>query len=264
MDRVAAAGQGKSGTEDVISNQKAFALAYSGHLRQARRASQRAVDLAQQSAELERSALFETGAALREAFFGNLPAARQRASAALKVSKGRDVEYGAAFALALSGNSSRPQTFADDLERRFLEDTAVRSNYLPALRGLLALKQNEPAKAIELLQIASPYELGSPPSTFYGFFGSAYPIYVRGEVYLALHQGTEAVAEFQKVLNHRGIVVSDPIGVLAHLQLGRAYVLLGDKDMARTAYQNFLAIWKDADPDTPILKRAQVEYAKLQ
>jgi DNA-binding winged helix-turn-helix (wHTH) protein/Tfp pilus assembly protein PilF len=264
MDRVAALGQGKSGTEDVISNQEAFALAYSGHLRQARRASQRAVDLAQQSAELERSALFETGAALREAFFGNQPAARQRASAALKLSKGRDVEYGAAFALALSGNSSRLQTFADDLERRFPEDTAVRSNYLPALRGLLALKQNEPARAIELLQIASPYELGSPPSTFYGFFGSAYPIYVRGEAYLALGQGTEAVAEFQKVLNHRGIVVSDPIGVLAHLELGRAYVLVGDKDRARPAYRDFLALWKDADPDIPILKQAQVEYAKLQ
>jgi eukaryotic-like serine/threonine-protein kinase len=264
MDRVAALGQGKSGTEDVISNQEAFALAYSGHLQQARRKSQRAVDLAQQSAELERSALFETGAALREAFFGNIPAAKQRATAALKLSKDRDVEYGAAFALALSGDSPRSQKLADDLQRRFPEDTAVRFSYLPALRGLLALSHSKPDEAVELLQIAASYELGSPPSTFYGFFGSAYPIYVRGEAYLVLHQGTEAVAEFQKVLNHRGIVVSDPIGALAHLQLGRAYIMQGDGAKARAAYQDFLTLWKDAEPDIPILKEAKAEYAKLQ
>jgi eukaryotic-like serine/threonine-protein kinase len=264
MERVAALGQGKSGTEDVISNQEAFALAYSGHLEQARRQSQRAVGLAQQAAELERAALFETGAALREAFFGNEPIARQSARTALRLSKDRDVEYGAAFALVLSGDSSQPQTFADDLERRFPEDTAVRFNYLPALRGLLALQHGEPAKAIELLQLAAPYELGSPPSTFYGFFGSAYPVYVRGEAYLALHQGAAAAAEFQKILSHRGIVVSDPIGALAHLQLGRAYAIQSEEAKARTAYQDFLTLWGDADPDVPILKQAKAEYGKLQ
>jgi eukaryotic-like serine/threonine-protein kinase len=264
MEQAAALGQGKSGTEDVISNQEAFALAYSGHLQQARRKSERAVDLAQQSAEPERAALFETGAALREAFFGNVSTARQSASAVLKLSKGRDVEYGAVFALALSGDSSRPQTFANDLERRFPEDTAVRFNYLPALRGLLALKHSEPAKAIELLQLAAPYELGSPPSTFYGFFGSTYPVYVRGLAYLAAHQGAEAAKEFQKILDHRGIVVSDPIGALAHLQLGRAYAMQSDKAKARTAYQDFLTLWRDADPGIPILKQAKAEYAKLQ
>ncbi|MGA8436653.1 MAG: winged helix-turn-helix domain-containing protein [Candidatus Sulfotelmatobacter sp.] len=262
MDRVATLGQGKSGAEDVISNQEAFALAYSGHLHQARRKSQRAVDLAQQSAELERLALFETGAALREAFFGNTPAARQRASAALKLSKGRDVEYGAAFALALSGDSSRSQKFAEDLERRFPEDTAVRFSYLPALRGLLALSQGKPDAAIEQLQIAAPYELGSPPSTFYGFFGSTYPVYVRGEVYLAAHQGAEAANEFQRILDHRGIVVSDPIGALAHWQLGRAYAMQGDTAKAKAAYQDFLTLWKDADRDVPILTQAKAEYAK--
>ena len=264
MDRVAALGQGKSGTEDVIANQEAFALAYSGHLQQARRKSQRAADLAQQSAELERSALFETGAALREAFFGNLPAARQRASAALKLSKGRDVEYGAAFTLALSGDSSRSRKFAEDLERRFPEDTAVRFSYLPALRGFLALSRGKPEEAIELLQIAAPYELGSPPSAFYGFFGNTYPVYVRGEAYLAAHHGAEAANEFQKVLNHRGIVVSDPIGALAHWQLGRAYAMQGDTAKAKAAYQDFLTLWKDADRDIPILTQAKAEYAKLQ
>ena len=162
------------------------------------------------------------GPALWEAFFGNAPAARQSAMAALELSRGRDVEYGAAFALALAGDSAQSQKLADDLEKRFSEDTAVRFSYAPALRALVALKQGNPAKAIELLRSAAPYELGAPPSSFLGFFGALYPIYVRGESYLAAHQGTEAAAEFQKILGHRGIVVSDPIGALAHLQLGRA------------------------------------------
>jgi serine/threonine protein kinase/tetratricopeptide (TPR) repeat protein len=264
MERVAAQSQGKSGTEDVISSQEALALAYSGHLQQAKIKSQHAVDLAQQSAEGERAALFEIGAVLREAFFGNAAVARQSAMAVLNLSRGRDVEYGATFALALSGDSSRPQTFADDLERRFPQDTAVRFSYLPALRGLLALNHSQPAKAIELLQVASPYELGSPPSSFYGFFGTSYPIYVRGQAYLAAHQGAEAAAEFQKILDHPGIVISDPIGALAHLQLGRAYAIEGNTAKAKGAYQDFLVLWKNADSDIPVLKQAKAEYAKLR
>ena len=263
MERVSAQSQGKSGTEDVISNQEAFALAYTGHLQQATSKSQRAVHLAQQSSEQERAALFETGAALREAFFGNTSAAKQSATTVLELSMGRDVEYGAAFALALSGDSSRPQKLAEDLERRFPEDTAVKFNYLPALRGLLALNDSEPAKAIELLKIAAPYELGSPPSTFYGFFGCTYPVYVRGEAYLAAHQGAEAATEFQKILDHPGIVVSDPIGVLAHWRLGRAYAMQGDTAKAKAAYQDFLTLWENADSDIPILKQAKTEYANL-
>jgi eukaryotic-like serine/threonine-protein kinase len=263
MERETARGQGESGTEDLISVQEAFALAYSGHLQQARRKSQRAVDLAQQSAQRERAALFESGAALREAFFGNAAAARQTAMVVLELSKGREVEYAAAFALALSGDSSRSQELADDLERRFPEDTAVRFSYLPALRALLTLNHGEPAKAIELLQIAVPYELGTPPSGDYGFFGALYPVYMRGEAYLAAHQGAEAAAEFQKILDHRAIVISDPIGSLAHLQLGRSFAISGDKAKARAAYQDFLTLWKDADPDIPILKKAKAEYAKL-
>ncbi len=227
MEREVALGQGKSGAEDWISDQEAFVLAYSGHLQQARRMSRRAVDLAQQAGQRERAALYETGAALREAFFGNASEARRSAMAALELSKDREVEYGAAFALALSGDSSGSQTLANDLERRFPEDTSVRFNYLPALRALLALNHGEPSKAIELLQIAVPYELGTPRSSIHGFFGALYPVYVRGEAYLAAHQGAEAAAEFQKILDHRGIVVSDPIGALAHLQLGRAFAYVG-------------------------------------
>ena len=264
MEREAALSQGKTGVEDEISDKEAFVLAYSGHLQQARRMSRQAADLAQQAGQRETAALYEAGAALREAFFGNAPAARQRATAALELSKDREVEYGAAVALAFSEDSSRSQTLADDLERRFGEDTSVRFSYGPALRAVLALNHGEPAKAIELLQIAVPYELGQPRSSIHGFFGALYPVYARGEAYLAAHQGAEAAAEFQKILDHRGIVLSDPIGALTRLQLARAFALSGEKARAKAAYQDFLTLWKDADPDIPILQQAQAEYAKLQ
>jgi tetratricopeptide (TPR) repeat protein len=264
MEREAALAQGKSGAEDWISDHQAFVSAYSGRLQEAGRLSRRAADLAQQAAQRDRAALDETGLALWEGFFGNARAARRSAMAARELSKGREVEYGAAFALALSGDSSRSQTLANDLEGRFPEDTSVRFSYMPVLRALLALNRHVPSKAIEQLQIAIPYDLGAPRSSFHGFFGTLYPVYVRGEAYLAAHQGAEAAAEFQKILDHRGIVVSDPIGALAHLQLGRAFALSGDKTKAKTAYQDFLTLWKDADPGIPILKQAKAEYAMLQ
>ena len=226
--------------------------------------SRHAADLAQQAAHGERAGLFETGAAIWEAFFGNTSAGNRSATAALELAKDREVEYGTAFALALAGDSSRSQALANDLERRFPEDTSVRFSYLPVLRALLVLNHGEPAKAIELLQITVPYELATPRSKLQGFFGALYPVYVRGEAYLAARQGAEAVIEFQKILDHRGTVVSDPIGALAHLQLGRALVLSGDKTKAKSAYQDFLTLWNDADPDIPILKQAKAEYAKLQ
>jgi tetratricopeptide (TPR) repeat protein len=263
MEREAALGQGIAGAEDWLSDQEALVLAYSGQMQQARRKAQRAVDLAKQSAHRERAALFDTGPALWEAFLGNAPAARRRAAEALELSRDREVEYGAAVALAIAGDSGRSQTIAADLERRFPEDTAVQFSYLPVLRALLALNHGEPAKAIELLQLTVPYELGSPPSTFFGFFGALYPAYVRGEAYLAAHQGVEAATEFRKILDHRGVVINDPIGALARLQLGRALAMSGDKTKAKAAYQDFLNLWKDADPDIPILKEANKEYTRL-
>lgn len=259
MERQGARARARSGGENWISNKEAFALAYSGHLQQARTISRRAVDEAQQAAQRERAGQWEAGAAVREALFGNASEARKRATAALELSKDREVEYGAAFALALSGDSSQAQALADDLERRFPEDTPIRFSYLPALRARLALNHGNTAKAFELLQSAVPHELGSTR----GMFGALYPIYVRGEAFLAAHRGAEAAAEFQKILDHRGIVVSDPIGALAHWQLGRAFALSGDQAKAKSAYQDFLALWKDADPDIPILKQAKAEYAKL-
>ena len=212
-------------------------------------------------------ALYETDGAVREALFGNVSAARQRAGDALELSKSRDVQYGAGCALALSGDSLRSQALADNLSQRFAQDTRVRFTYVPTLRALIALNHGEPSKAIESLQTAIPYELGIPTeggSEFLLGAGNLYPAYVRGLAYLAARQGRKATAEFHKILDHRGIVISDPVGALAQVQLGRAYVLAGDQDNARTAYRDFLTLWKAADLEVPILKQAKAEHAKLQ
>jgi tetratricopeptide (TPR) repeat protein len=226
--------------------------------------SARAVSEAEQTAQRERAALWGAGDAVREAFFGNLPEAKKSATATLEQSKDRAVEYGSALALAMSGDSSRSETLANDLDIRFPEDTAVQFSYLPVIRARLALNRGDASKAIELLQTAVPHQLGVPPSAISGLFGALYPIYMRGEAYLAEHRGAEAAAEFKKVLDHPGIVVADPIGAMAHLQLGRALAVSGDKAKANIAYQDFFALWKNADRDIPVLTQAEAEYAKLQ
>jgi eukaryotic-like serine/threonine-protein kinase len=167
------------------------------------------------------------------------------------------------LALAYAGDTHRAQTLADDLRKKFPEDTVVQFNYVPTLRAKLALLRSKPQQALDALGIAAPYELGLPSYSFYNW-PNLYPVYVRGEAYLAAHQGGEAAAEFQQIIDHRGIVLNEPIGALAHLQLGRAYALQGDTAKARAAYQDFFTLWKDADPDIPILKQAKAEYAKLQ
>jgi predicted Zn-dependent protease/predicted Ser/Thr protein kinase len=252
---------GKSGVEDVLLAREADTAAYSGRLGEARDFSRRAVASAERAEEKEKAASYEADAALREALFGNATAGRQRAAAALGLSSGRDVKYGAAVALAMAGDAARAQALADDLAKHFPEDTLVQFNYLPTLHAQLALSRNDASKAIEALQAAAPYELGDPTEAF--TFLSLYPVYVRGEAYLAGHQETDAAAEFQKILDHRGVVFSEPIGALAHLGLARSY-RQGDTTKARATYQDFLTLWKDADPDVPILKEAKAEYAKLQ
>ena len=270
MEREVNRAKGTLEAAELITDQAAFALAYSGHLEEARLKARDAVDLARQAAEGERAALWAAGPALWEALFENAPAARQLASDVLKLSKGRDAEYGAAFALALAGDASSSQAegVAKELETRFPEDTAVKYNYVPTIRALLALKpplnqKSDPSKTIELLRIAAPYDLGAPRSSVYGGFGALYPIYVRGLAYLAAHQYAEAATEFQKILDHRGVVVSDPIGALAHLQLGKALALSGDKVKAKTAYQDFFTLWNDADKNIPVLNQARIDYKAL-
>jgi eukaryotic-like serine/threonine-protein kinase len=150
------------------------------------------------------------------------------------------------------------------LEKIFPEDTSVRFSYLPVLRAILALNRRQPSKAIEVLEAAAPFELGPPRSNLRGSFGALYLVYVRGQAYLSAHQGAKAAAEFQKIVDHRGTVASDPIGVLARLQLARAFALSGDIAKAKCAYQDFLTLWRDADPDIPVLKQSKAEFAKLQ
>jgi DNA-binding winged helix-turn-helix (wHTH) protein/Tfp pilus assembly protein PilF len=261
MERQMALAHGKTGTQDWISDRQAFVLANSGLLREARKSSQHAVDFAQEAGHQERAALFETRAALWEAFFGNAREAKQNAEAALHLARNREVQYGAAVALALSGESTQALILIKDLERTFPEDTALRFNYLPTVSALVALNHGENSRARDLLETAIPNELGQPRMN--GFFGALYPVYVRGQAYLAARRGTEAATEFQKILDHGGVVVSDPVRTLARLQLGRAYLQSGDKAKAKIAYHDFLTFWKDADPDIPILRQAKAEYAKL-
>jgi eukaryotic-like serine/threonine-protein kinase len=263
MDREMAQAQQKPGTEEWVSQHKAFAMAYEGRLQEALKASRRASELAGQRSHPENVALFETPPALWEAFFGLSSAARQSADAALRSSNGREVEYGAALAQALSGNPATAQRLADDLAKRFPEDTSVRYSYLPTIRGVLALNRGEASRAIEILQAATPYELGTPRCWLQGFYGALYPVYVRGEAFLAAGRQAEAVAEFQKILGHQGVFVSDPIGALAKLQLARAYASMGETMKAKAAYEDFLNLWKDADSSLPILKQAKAEYRKL-
>jgi predicted Zn-dependent protease len=242
---------------------KAETAAYTGHLQQAREMSQQASDSAERAGESEAAAGYIAQSALREALFGNTAEARTRARVATKRSSGRDVQYGAALTLAVAGEDAQVRLIVDELSRRFPEDTIVQYNYLPTLRGILALNQGKTADAVDRLEVARPYELGGTTGSSYGW-NALYPAFVRGEVYLRARKGEEAAAEFQKILEHRGVVVNEPIGALAHLGLARALALQGDEARARAGYQDFMTLWKDSDPGIPVLKRAKAEYEKLQ
>jgi eukaryotic-like serine/threonine-protein kinase len=264
MDHEIARARGQHRVEDWMWHNQALVLARSGQMQQARTMWEHAVALAQQAGDRERAAIYMSAEAVCEAHFGNPAEAKRQAAAALDLAKGRDVEYSAAFALALSGESSASQRLAVDLEKRFPEDTPVQFEYLPTLRALSALAHRAPLDAVEYLERARPYDLALPGTAFFAKFGGLYPAYIRGQSYLAAGRGQEAAVEFQKVLNHRGIVFADPIGALVHLQLGRAYVASGDMAKAKNAYQDFLTLWKDADEDIPVLKQAKAEYARLR
>lgn len=265
MDRIVELSKTNLGAEGWIEHHQSLVLAYSGHLREARAMSRRASELTTQVAhQKERAGLYEAAAALREAFFENPDEARRLASIALSLSKGRDVEYGAALALALSGDSSRAQSLAADLAQRFPEDTSAQFSYLPTIRASLALSRGEAENALDLLQISAAYEMGTAMCVQVGNFGGFYPAFVRGQAYLKANRGEAAAAEFQKIIDHRGVVLDDPTGALARLQLARAYAMSADSSKARASYRDFLTFWKNADPDIPIFKRAKAESASLR
>jgi hypothetical protein len=187
------------------------------------------------------------------------------AEAALARSKGKDVQAMASIALALAGDSVQAARLAADLGGRFPEDTITQFMYLPMIHAATALQRGraseDASEAISALAASAPYELGIPAQDI-GF--TLYPVYLRGMAYLAAGQGIPAAGEFQKILDHPGVVQNEVIGALAHLGLGRAYSIAADHSKSIIAYQDFFAIWKDADPDIPVLKRARLEYAKLE
>jgi tetratricopeptide (TPR) repeat protein len=264
MDRTAGLARGKRKAEHGIAHDEALLLARSGRLQAARRSSARAMDLALQQGERETAASYQAARAVWEAAYGDAAGGKRDAMASLELSKGRDVQYAASLALAFSGDSNRSQQLADDLEKRFPEDTFSRFTYVPVLRAFAALERGKPADSVEQLQTTLHYELAINALNFSHFYlGGLHSAYVRGQALAASHKYPEAAAEFQRILDHRGIVGSDPISALAHLQLGRVFVLWGDKSKAKAAYEAFLTLWKNADLDVPILKSAKAEYARL-
>jgi serine/threonine protein kinase/tetratricopeptide (TPR) repeat protein len=254
----------ESSDPQLLRHAQSLALARTGQLERARALGREVIDATAAVGRRETAAIYESAAAVWEALSGNLSTARRRAATALEMSSGRDVSYAAGFALALAGETARSESLANDLDRRFPRDTVVKFTYVPTLRALAAIARHEPARAIELLQANVRYELAIPPTAFNFFFGSLYPVYVRAQAYAANGQHQQAVAEFQKILDHRGLMMGDPAGPRALLEKARSLARAGDQPGARAAYQEFLLLWKDADPDVPVLMQAQAEYAKLK
>jgi eukaryotic-like serine/threonine-protein kinase len=260
MEQQLAWAAGKPGAEDVLLSAQSDTEAYYGRLGKARDFSRRAVDSAVRAESKETAALWQVNAALREAELGNSSTARQGVTAALALSPGRDVKVAAALTLAGVGDAPRAKALAEELKKNYPTNTLLKLYWLPTINAATEISRANPSQAIVDLEAAAPYELGQAGT----FINYLYPAHVRGRAYLLAHNGTAAAAEFQKLLDHRGIVGNFVTGSLAHLQLGRAYAMAGDSAKAKAAYQDFFNIWKDADPDIPILKQAKAEYAKLQ
>jgi predicted Zn-dependent protease len=261
MEQQLAWSAGKPGAEDPLLSAQSDTEAYRGHLAKARDFSRRAVDSAIRADSKETAALWQANAALREAEFGNPTEAKKGTTAALALAPGRDVKVEAALLLARVGDSAGAKAMVQELEKSNPSNTVLKLYWAPTLKAAMELNGGSAAQALVFLEAAAPYELGEPPPMTQG---TLYPVYLRGEAYLQEHKGNEAAAEFQKMLNHRGILGNFFTGALAHLGLARAYAMTGDTAKSRSAYQDFLTLWKDADPDIPILKEAKAEYAKLQ
>ena len=255
--------QAKLEAQGWFEHQEALTLAYQGRLKEAARLSDRAVTLSRQAGLRERAAQFEGARAAWNALFGIREEGQRNAAAALSLYRSRDADYGPAFALALLHDSAQAHKIEADLEKRYPEDTSVQFSYLPALRALEALNQGDPAKALEMTQVATPYDLAVPGTAFYSgaFFGALYPVYVRGLAYSRMGRHREAAAEFQKILDHPGIMLNDPMGPMARLQLARALSASGDRAKSAAVYKDLLTLWKDADPDIPVVQEAKAESA---
>jgi eukaryotic-like serine/threonine-protein kinase len=263
MAKLAENAKGKPDQEDWVAHEQGLIQARSGQLQLARKSSNRAVALAEQAGRRERAANFQAAIAYYEALSGNVASAGEAIKKIEKFPPVRDVSYIIGFSSALNGDNSTPETIAADLEKRYPQNLSVRYNYVPSLRAFVALNRRQPQKALEALQPASLYEFAPPGVDFFSFFGALHPVYLRGQAYLALSQPHEAAAEFQKIIDHPGLTLGDPINAFARLGLARSYAQMKDISKATNAYQDLLALWKDADPDFAPLKQAKTEYAKI-
>jgi eukaryotic-like serine/threonine-protein kinase len=262
MTRQVASVAGKPEVEHLVLALDADTAAYFGQLDRARRLSQRAAESAERVGQNESSAQYYATSAIREGLFGNSDRALRQATDARKYSGGRDLDYGVALAVSYSGNLNLAQKLTDAMAGRFAKDTIVQCDYLPTLRARIELMSLRPQQALDALAGAEPCDLSLPSYSYYNW-PNLYSVYVRGEAYLAARRGVQAASEFQKILAHRGLVLNEPIGALAQLQLGRAYALSGDTVKERAFYEQFLRLWKDADPNIPVLNQAKAEYASL-
>jgi eukaryotic-like serine/threonine-protein kinase len=258
MQREIAWAMGKPGAEDLLLSAQSDTEAYYGRLDKAREFSQRAAEAARHAEAPETAGVWRANEALREAEIGNAGLAQQMVAEGLALSTGKDMQAVVALTLARAGDAAEAQKAVGKLDREFPLDTMMQGYKLPTIRAAIELGKNNARQVIEILQVVTPYQLGSAP------FGNLYPAYVRGQAYLKDGQGKQAAAEFQKLLDHRGLVGNFVTAALAHLQLGRAQAMMGDKDAARKSYQDFLTLWHDADPDVPIYQQAKAEYAKLR
>lgn len=256
MEKLVSVATGRQGSEDVLLATQADTEGWYGRLKNAHELTLRAMDSAQHDDAPERAAAYQVAAALRDVELGNRERARAEAKAALKLAPNHDVRAMAALALARAGDIAGAENLASTLDKTFPLDTLVQRYWLPTIRAAVALQRKDPHRAIELLKVAIPIELQYSPAILS-------PAYLRAQSYLMLHDGNHAAAEFQKFLDHRGLVRNFPWGVLARPGLARAYALQGDTVKARDAYRTFLTLWNDADPDVPILKQVKEEYSKL-
>ena len=246
--------EGKQSVEDVLLSYEADTAAFIGKIERARELSRRAIASAEQAGEKETAANYQAQSAMREALFGYAADARKQAADAIALSAGREVEARAAFALALAGSGSA-QTLADDLDRRFREDTIVQFIFLPIIQAQLALNHGDVANAIKVLDASASYELGDASPLNLPF--ALYPFYLRGNAFLASNRGAEAAAEFQKILGLPGVVLNEPIGALAHKGLACAYALQGETEKARASYEEFINLWHDSDAQIPVFQEAK-------
>jgi hypothetical protein len=261
MEREGTWGLGKPELEAILRYSESCTSSYFGELKESRENLRRASASAAAEDLKEAAASYRADGAIHEALYGNSVEAEQSLRSVPIATSGQDLQAAAAMAYAFAGNRPRAQALADNLAKQYSENTLVQFNYLPVIRAQIALLSKNPTQAIQLLRDARRYELGQPAQVI---SLNVYPAYVRGEAYLALHDGPAALAEFQKILDNPGMSLNEPIAALAHLGLARAAFLKGDSNSARSFYQDFLQLWKDADAEIPILKQAKVEYANLE